>query len=295
MQLQKQYPIIFLTTTALLALTGQSSLAFSITPNQPGAGTYVPSEEYNLPPDRQGVTFLSPFSVTKIQPNSDSTKKLDDLLKAGFGATGTIDTGWTFTFANDLAGSFNITQYVAVGKPTEVGANFRLEYKPMGSDPTPAAKELHWIQRVVDNHSITGNHGDKEDVIDRKATVKSPFYDASWAWPEGTFGDKPRREPQNNHNWLGEVYLAELTAPKTVTIYNGVQWGWKNQVSCPIPKNPPKQQGSNGTDPGETGPIPGNPTDPPVECQTVPEPSSIFGLFTLAGLGLTRLRQKRSD
>ncbi|HAX87721.1 MAG TPA: hypothetical protein DCY91_16010 [Cyanobacteria bacterium UBA11370] len=295
MQLPRESSVIFLTTTALLTLTSQSSFAFSITPNQPGADTYIPTEEYILPPDRQGITFLSPPSVTKIERDSDLTKKLDNLLKAAFGATGTIDTGWSFTFApNDLEGSFHITEYVAVGKPTQVGANFRIEYRPIGGDPKPANKELHWIQRVVNNHNITDNpgHGNQEDVIDRKSNVKSPFYDVSWAWPEGIFGDRPRRESENNHNWLGEVYLAELTAPKTVTIYNGVQWGWKNRVSCPMPKNPPKLQGRDGTAPGETEPVPGDSTELPVECQTVPEPSSILGILITGALALLGIRKQ---
>ncbi|WP_026098655.1 PEP-CTERM sorting domain-containing protein [Kamptonema formosum] len=39
-----------------------------------------------------------------------------------------------------------------------------------------------------------------------------------------------RQYPQYNHYWSAELYLVEPTAPKQVTIYNGISWGWKNEV-----------------------------------------------------------------
>jgi hypothetical protein len=239
---QKQYSLGFFTTTLLVVLTSQSSFAFTITPPQPGASiTYDPSEEYILPDGRKGITTLNPLSVTSIARGG--TAAFLATLKAAFPA-------WNFNkAANDLAGSFDVEVYDALGTPSAVGADFRLQYNPAGGDPTPANNELHWIQRVVDNHNITNNpgHGNFEDVIDGLPSQTDPFYDTFGDADEDSFHDFPtRHDADKNHFWFADLYLVELTAPQTVTIYNGVRWGWTN---------------------------------------TVPEPSSVLGLLALGTLG----------
>ena len=117
---------------------------------------------------------------------------------------------------------------------------------PQGSDPqTGGDIELHWIQRVFDNHNITNNpgHGNLENVID--ATIGKPFtdpgrlfydFDVNFATPP-LFVDFPGRvDPAQTHNWLAELYLASIdkNQPQTVTIYNGVRWGWENVISTTV-------------------------------------------------------------
>ncbi|MFN9965203.1 MAG: hypothetical protein ACK52F_00325, partial [bacterium] len=237
---QKQYSLGFFTTTLLVVLTSQSSFAFTITPPQPGASiTYDPSEEYILPDGRQGVTTLDPLSVTSIARGG--TAAFLATLKAAFPA-------WNFNkAANDLAGSFDVEVYDALGTPSTVGADFRLQYNPAGGDPTPANNELHWIQRVVNNHKLGAPHGTLDDKIDIVPSQDNPFYDTFGDADEDSFHDFPKRfDADKNHFWFADLYLVELTAPQTVTIYNGVRWGWTN---------------------------------------TVPEPSSVLGLLALGTLG----------
>ena len=67
------------------------------------------------------------------------------------------------------------------------------------------------------------------------ADADSPFYDESSPFAtEVNFYDNPfRSDIKENHNWAAELYLVEETSPKTVTIYNGIKWGWKNTYIPP--------------------------------------------------------------
>jgi hypothetical protein len=243
--LQQKYFLSFLTTTLLITLTTQSSLAFSIKPVGPRGATqnWDPDESYTFFANQnqmRGTTTLSPTAVRNL---------------ARGGTTGFLTTlrrnfpTWNFLVASTaLFGSFEVKTYDAVGTTNEgVGANFLLEYTPSFSDPKPDSGRLNWIQRVVDNHNITGNpgHGNQEDIIDNGRRTNNPFYFdppplsiGPEAYPfETKFADTPRRgDFSRNHNWLAEVYLVNHIGPKDVIIYNGIQWGWQNRVqSVPEP------------------------------------------------------------
>lgn len=251
--MQAKNLILCLVTTPLIAFSSSSVFAFSITPMQPGATNIYDAEEEYIINGQKGVTRLNPLSVTKLPRGG--TAGLLNLLNTQF-----LPNGWTFQKADaDLAGSFNITHYDAVGTPITVGADFALDYVAQGDDPvTRGNTQLHWIQRVFDNHNITDNpgHGNKENVID-VLTTKKPFtdpgrlfydFDANFATPPH-FEDGPRRpDADKNHSWNAELYLVSIdtTNPNTVTIYNGVRWGWTN---------------------------------------TIPEPSSVLGLLALGTIG----------
>jgi hypothetical protein len=224
--LRQRYSLSFLTTTLLIALTTQSSLAFSITPPT----EYLPVEIYTTPTN-VGIVSLYPTNVTSITRG---------------GTTGFLQTlnqafqDWTFNTApSDLAGSFQIEKYLAktVFESTPVvGGQLQLRYNYVDSDPIPDGS-LHWIQRVVNNHSLTGNHGDQEDVIDiDPAGQPNPYYDHAFDATETTFNDFSRRnDPAQNHNWLAELYLVKETGVRQATIYNGIQWGWNNTAQ-PVPE-----------------------------------------------------------
>jgi len=230
MFLRQRYSLSFLVTTLLIALTTQSSLAFSINPLGPLGATqdWDPDESYTLADGRTGITNLYPRAVLSL-PRGGTTSFLSALYLS-------FPT-WTFNPAsNDLAGSFVVQIYDAIGTPNRVGAQLRLQYIPGINDPTPSGNNLHWIQRVFDNHNITNNpgHGNFENVIDIGPGVTNPFYDTAFGvqpFDERTFFDPPgRNDAGNNHSWLAELYLVDQTAPQRVTIYNGVQWGWNNEV-----------------------------------------------------------------
>ncbi|PPT07655.1 hypothetical protein CKA32_004779 [Geitlerinema sp. FC II] len=164
---------------------------------------------------------------------------------------------WDFEKSdNDLIGSFDIWEYYTdvndFRHPGQdyIGSQIKIRYTPGYGDPTPAENQLHWIQRVISNHSsATGVHGDDEDVIDVSSGQTNPFYDLipniSFT-DEDDFADGPKRpDLQNNHVWLGELFLVEIpdrSQPKKVTVYNGISWGWRNiyaasNISCTFEDN----------------------------------------------------------
>jgi hypothetical protein len=224
--LRQRYSLSFLTTTLLIALTTQSSLAFSINPLGPVGATqnWDPDESYNLTDQRTGITRLNPTAVQSLTRGGT----------VGFLLTlDALFPNWIFKPAvNDLAGSFEVRTYAAQGTPARVGAELQLEYIPDGNDPTPLGNSLHWIQRVFNNHSAASNlHNDYALIIDIAPGVINPFYDTGYAANERMFYDFPGRpDAGNNHFWSAELYLVEENSPQNVTIYNGIQWGWNNEV-----------------------------------------------------------------
>jgi len=249
--------ILCLVTTPVIAFSSSSVLAFSITPTQPGATEIYDAEEEYIINEQEGITRLNPLSVTELPRGG--TAGLLELLNTEF-----VPNGWTFQTAdNDLAGSFNITNYNAVGTPSTVGAIFDLDYVPQGVDPiTRGNTRLHWIERIFNNHPITGSHGDNDNAI-IGGIQTNPFTDPGRLFYDFTvfsatpprFVAAPRRpDPDKSHQWNAELYLVsiDITNPNTVTIYNGIRWGWTNTISEPL---------------------------------SVPEPSSVLGLLALGTFG----------
>lgn len=275
-----------LATPWLVALTGRSGLAFSITPQQPGANQqYTPTVSSSY-----GSVTLNPLSVTAL-PLGGTSGFLQD-LNAAFPT-------WTVNAApNNLAGSFSIEGYQAVDTPTStsenVGGQLLLTYNPSDGDPTTADSSLHWIQRVYDNHAIAttrstsgnitvtdqgyGNYEDKIDTVTGSGGQLDPFYDtygSSPTTPGGNFYDiVGRNDPQDPNIWSGEVYLVKLTAPQTLTVYNGVSWGWQNTINI----------ASNGGADGCSG-CSSNISLTPT---SVPEPNSALGLLALGAWGIAQ-------
>jgi hypothetical protein len=79
-------------------------------------------------------------------------------------------------------------------------------------------------------------HNDFDDKIDVGSQLINPFYDTLGDATETTFHDfSGRIDTENNHSWLADLYLVEGDGPQNVTIYNGIQWGWSNNVQ-PVPE-----------------------------------------------------------
>lgn len=182
------------------------------------------------------MSLFNPGAAREIERGG--TSEFRRTLEAAF-------PDWTFNRAdNDLKGSFDILHYYACGTQTDcgaertapvrgvVGAFFDLKYNPQSEDPV--GETVHWIQRVVSNHSLNPDiHGNREDIIDvATGHTADPYYDSTTSFADSDFFvDRPGRiDPQENHDWFAELYLVQETAPQTATIYNGVRWGWKNQV-----------------------------------------------------------------
>ena len=272
-QLKRQYYTLgFCSATLLVTLTGKSSLAFTIIPSQPGASVfYQPSQAYSLADGSQGITELDPLSITSIA-RGGTTDFLDKLLETF--------PDWTFNAADkDLAGTFEIGVYQALGLSTGldpgVGAELQLRYLPASSynptfnyNPTSESNELHWIQRVVNNHAliptlsgtINLGHGTLEDKIDVFQEQTDP------------------------------------TKPKEVRIYNGVKWGWTNTVTPPTTGG----GGCNGSSGGggcartfinQEQLL----SDDANASYSVPEPISTLGLLVLGAWGIFQGLKIRKD
>lgn len=266
MQLQRYFSVL-LTTPLLVTITGHSSLAFSInlpaaTPDSPCKllSAYCVTRTYSAPSFGTVTTTLAPVSRLPI----GGTAAFLNLLNSSIWA----QNGWTFQRARlPLLGSFDIKVYSANADPNQpsVGADLQLLYNP-GSNSfrqDPTGSNVHWIQRVVSNHAIistrTGaiklSHGTNEDKIDvvqgqtipAFTNVFNPFYNTVGTSTSTRFTDFPNRDDiQENHNWSAQLFLVELTAPKTVIIYNGISWGWRNTFTPPPPPPPTPIGGSGG-------------------------------------------------
>lgn len=248
--LRQRYSLTFFSTTLLIALTTQSSLAFNIKPLGPLGATenWVPVQSYNLPDHRRGTTRLSPMNVHNL--NRGGGAGLWRLLLRDY-------SNWTFAVsATPLAGTFEVRKYEAIGTVGAVGANLLLKYTPGVGDPTPRDSTLNWIQWVVSNHSNEG-HGYRNDDI-QSGNSSTPFYfnerpfappSLNYSYETNFSGSSRELDSGFNHDWVAETYLVQQTGFRTATIYNGIQWGWENRIQ---------------------------------RVQPVPEPLTIFG----AGIGL---------
>jgi PEP-CTERM motif len=239
---------LILAVVAIGSGAGMAS-AITITPAQPGADVSYDAAEQYLIGGKTGITRLKGLSVT-LAPRGGSAGFVNT-LGAAFGA------GWNFmSAASDLTGAFNIDVYDAVGTAARVGVDFDMNYVTGVNDLidfTDANRAYHWIQRVVNNHALAGGHGVNADRIDTStftppADVVVPYYDvfsaaeilAGTTFPTAPprFQDGPGRlDADKDHVWMAELYLVEELAMvggvRQVRIYNGVNWGWSNEVPEP--------------------------------------------------------------
>ncbi len=252
-----QSALVLLATNLLVSLINQPANAFYVTyATNRDHFDFTTQAPYTLADGRKGSTYLDPRLITelKLGGTNDFLKMLDNDPRW---------QGWTFTPSNkDLYGDFEILNYYGCGAQTNcgkekidkgwnisggVGAYIDINYYAQKSDPQPGEGTIHWIQRVVNNHSLLdeqqissggGVHGLRYDGIDIPINLrKNSFYDTVASANEYSFQDRPYRpDADQKHSWYAELYLVEETAPKEVTIYNGIRWGWKNRV---YPKRDP--------------------------------------------------------
>jgi hypothetical protein len=252
----QKYFLVFLTTAVLVTLTGKSSFAFSITPDQTqpikdSDRTYKYEEYYDF---RQGVTRLDawpdfspgkPFppdprrelnkgQVVEIRPGG--TDGLLYLLNQRFG------NFWEFVPKGNLVGSFNIQNYYACNAdfpcidgrygPQGVGAYFKLNYIPDVERGDPTGSTVHWIQRILLNFDIENgeviNDQIPNDKIDIVPNAGSPYYDESYPKSGSNptlFFDLPYVAgsfTRKNHYFYAETYLVNEVPGGTKDPQTGV-------------------------------------------------------------------------
>ena len=158
----RQNFLFFLTATLLTLLPSQLSFAFNIK----GPLFYSYSVPYYI--DRQlgirGRTRLDAWPELDprrilyrgkvLEIKQGGTDKLINLLENTF-------PDWNFEQKGNLEGSFDIQEYYACTPNyplpgiggcgglinSRIGAQFKLNYTPKGSDPT--GDKVHWIQRII--------------------------------------------------------------------------------------------------------------------------------------------------
>ncbi|WP_256871809.1 hypothetical protein [Nostoc sp. TCL26-01] len=259
---KQQYLLCFLATNLLVTLTNQLAMGFTLKYGKGAINYYNPTVPYVIDANTRGTTFLSPRYVASIKlgGTNDFLKMLNNDVRW---------QGWNFISSDkNLYGNFEIFNYYACSVQTlcakeepnpnnhirgGVGTYIDIKYNSQKTDPKPGQGKIHWIQRVVNNHSIynenqvhtdEGTHGLRYDGLDVPIWMNvNPYYDTLGTANESSFRDKSyRKDAKNSHFWVGELYLVEEIAPKTVKIYNGIRWGWlnrvyrrKNPVPFPIP------------------------------------------------------------
>ncbi len=128
------------------------------------------------------------------------------------------------------------------------GAAFGLRYRAGDGDPTTG---LHWIQVVRTNVPLgsgdnPGAYSIYLDNADNRA-AGAPWYDAPGDGVHGTFvdaqrrtnfwmADRPSRLIVDGVDWQAQVFLATGDiARRTLTIYDGVWWGFTLSTNIPTP------------------------------------------------------------
>lgn len=233
-------------TLAVLTADSLLASAFSLIPTASTTNdSFVPSIQYELKSGRTGLVSRQPIVFTSIKRGG--TEDFIAKLKAEF----TESDGWKFIAADDdLKGSFEVTAYYVFYNGT-LGGGLAFDYKPVDNDPiSDTNTQLHWIQRIVSNHMRRMEHGADENRIafwtsgNKKKQPDVPFFDivpktgkrsqaSNRSVPPHFEYDTGKNDPENEHQWSSEVYLASASKkdPKTVTIYNGVSWGWENKIT----------------------------------------------------------------
>jgi hypothetical protein len=256
----RQYPQVLLTSFLIVGLTGRASIAFNIIPPSPNATKfYRPESIYRIDNNREGRTEIDMGLWSQPLPHG-GTSTFKSALSLWSFQSEQGRSGWSFNAAaEDLKGSFEVITYQACGledgcggastpisninRPNRgVGSLFHLKYHPGKGDPQPGEGKLHWIQMVQANYgsNVPGAsriHG--VPFIDNFNRKQNPYYDRpnSRFAGEDFFMDQPYNDVASRNNYFkAQLYLVQETTPpkskkRTITIYNGIKWGWKNTVT----------------------------------------------------------------
>lgn len=140
-------------------------------------------------------------------------------------------SGWTVNTAS--GGSVSSSGYAAGWSSGSGGATIQASYSQ--ANAVAAGHSLNWVQVINTNVPLNGATSPYIDPVPNDDNL--PFY---WTTPEqathGTnktvgFSDFSRRDPAtlattNPITWNASLYAAEYDGNKTVTIHDGISWGW---------------------------------------------------------------------
>jgi hypothetical protein len=258
-----RYQIGVLTSLIMVAFSSEAGLTFTLIPPSSYNSRYY--QNYEMRGVGKGYTQLLKERTAKKRDKDAFTQILQKRFPP-IKSSNRRRKGYIFESVDTpLGGSFDFEQYFACvpyqicvlpynvpsSNDFRVGGHARVSYHPEGNDPQTSNKSF-WIQRVRSNHSLNPNrHGRNEDVVDQGMGSLLPYYSSTY----NTFLDTSYREDATeNHDWVAELYLAELqnpdplfgrisAEPYKVKIFSGIQWGWKNRfirdrnpLPVPIPR-----------------------------------------------------------
>ncbi|MEH1903335.1 MAG: hypothetical protein V7L04_18450 [Nostoc sp.] len=253
----RHYSLVWFASVMIVALTGRASVAFTLTLNSPGATfSYKEESPYTVGQVAEGKTVIDKRLWFDPLPLGGTQRLNQTLFLWSLGASSSGIQGWSFQGAQEaLKGSFEIVTYRSCGfgeacggngtniRRDGVGSLFYLKYHPAPSDPQPGQGKLHWIQVVRSN-----SRQFSIPFVDNAGNGQDPYYDSVFTADENYFLDRPYFPGGLRSNYFdANLYLVQETTPpestkRTVTIYNGIRWGWRNYVTrrrqpvvCPNP------------------------------------------------------------
>mgnify|MGYP003383188424 CR=1 FL=1 len=132
--------------------------------------------------------------------------------------------------ANELsAGSIVVKTYDVLGTENSVGAAMHARYVPALNDPST---DIHWIQVIRNNHSLSGAHGTEDFKVDNLGAA-TPYYDTDGAANDRNFFDEPLRDDGGeSHIWIAQLLLVSgpVDGNGAITFLGGLTWGWENHA-----------------------------------------------------------------
>lgn len=179
----------------------------------------VAAADYALSADGNNVVRIKP--VTAIS----STSFDSSLVTSAY-------SGWTVSEAG-LPGSMSTSTYTAGWNGGLGGAQLSARYSQ--ANPIASGSSLNWVQVIDTNRPLGGNGAPYLDPFNNDDTL--PFY-----WTSGeanqfgsstavSFKDFSTRDPvypagSEEIDWTASLYPALYDGNKSVTVDNGISWGW---------------------------------------------------------------------
>jgi hypothetical protein len=186
-------------------------------------------------PSNDGKNYLLPVTVDLLPPPQPGQGILATLSNSGW------FPGWTFQAGAPLNGTMTIEEYYSAFWGTHYsGACITAIYKPDPSDPPT----LRWVQLVDTSAPINGYETRYIDQPTNPANPPLPFYyneaiyHGCWTYRNLYFHDASRRHhpPTSGVRWKGTFYLVDWdgnTTNGTVTVHDGIGWGWVGHCEAP--------------------------------------------------------------
>jgi len=243
---------LLVASTVVLALAGPQAEA-KITVAQPKAANAV---NKSTCPAKDGENELEPVPVTYLAPAS--TKGLMNELKTG--DTKFASPPWTFKKGAALNGTLTVDAYKSKFRADHFsGGLIQLRYVRGKGDP----ENLRWVQLIATDGPLNKAKSPYIDPFpnDDPKNKDLPFYYTEKeikdrAKGKNKFGaydlrfydfSKRRHPPTSNVTWTADLYLASWDGkrPGTITIHDGIRWGWKAGCKKAKPAAPAVPSGAS--------------------------------------------------